>query len=51
MPTLKPTRIPIAQLDFDPENPRFYDGTRTHQIEDESIKRMMEQENIDELES
>lgn len=49
MPTLKPTRIPIAQLDFDPENPRFYDGTRTHQIEDESIKRMMEQENIDEL--
>jgi hypothetical protein len=47
----KPTAIkpPIDLLDFDPDNPRFFDGGNGAQPDDAAIKRMMELENIDEL--
>jgi hypothetical protein len=39
----------IDLLDFDPDNPRFFDGGNGAQPDDAAIKRMMELENIDEL--
>lgn len=47
----KPTSIKlhIDLLDFDPDNPRFFDGGKDAQPDSAAIKRMMEQENIDEL--
>jgi hypothetical protein len=41
--------LPVDVLDFDPENPRFYDGGQTIVSAEKSIKRMIEQEAIEEL--
>lgn len=43
---MKSEKILVSQLDFDPENPRFL-GAETS--DEAAIKRMMEQENLDEL--
>lgn len=48
----QPTQIrpAIDLLDFDPENPRFFDaGTDVPPSDEKSIVRMMEEENLDEL--
>jgi hypothetical protein len=45
-----PIRPTIELLDFDPENPRFFDSASDAPSSDEkSIVRMMEEENLDEL--
>ncbi len=46
---MSPIKLHIDQLDFDPENPRFFDGGNGAQPDEAAIKRMMELENIDEL--
>jgi len=48
---VKPISItpPVDQLDFDPENPRFYDSAGTSDGDAKAIQRMLEQENLDEL--
>ena len=48
---VKPISItpPVDQLDFDPENPRFYDSAGTNDGDAKAIQRMLEQENLDEL--
>ena len=45
-----PIPIKVDLLDFDPENPRFLDITASgEQTEAHAMRRMMEQENLDEL--
>lgn len=39
----------IEELDFDPENPRFYDSAGVEGTDEKAIKRMLEQENLEEL--
>jgi len=39
----------IGVLDFDPENPRFLDAIGTTEREEKAIKRMLEEENLEEL--
>jgi ParB-like nuclease domain len=43
---VRPEKISVTFLDFDPENPRFL-GAETS--DEAAVKRMMEQENLDEL--
>lgn len=40
--------IPVAQLDFDPENPRFYDA-HENDSEATALRRMLREENLEEL--
>ena len=39
----------VDQLDFDPENPRFYDSVGANDGDARAIQRMLEQENLEEL--
>jgi ParB-like nuclease domain len=44
------TSIPISVLDFDPQNPRFFDiSSEGKSTEAEALSRMLKEENIDEL--
>lgn len=45
----KNLEVAIELLDFDPENPRFYDGSDAERAVDQATQRMVERENIDEL--
>ncbi|CAM3848276.1 ParB N-terminal domain-containing protein [Delftia tsuruhatensis] len=49
MTTPKKIRPDITQLDFDPQNPRFLDVLGISNGDEEAIKRMIEEENLDEL--
>lgn len=49
MTTPKKTKPLVSSLDFDPENPRFLDVMATADGEDRAIKRMLEEENLEEL--
>ncbi|MBF5007976.1 ParB N-terminal domain-containing protein, partial [Diaphorobacter caeni] len=39
----------VSDLDFDPDNPRFFDSTGHDNGEDNAIRRMIEEENLEEL--
>lgn len=45
----KQTKLNVALLDFDPENPRFLDAFGSTDGEERAIKRMIEEENLEEL--
>jgi|GEM_PF-854524 len=49
MTTPTKTKPSVADLDFDPENPRFLDVMATADGEERAIKRMLEEENLEEL--
>lgn len=49
MTTPKKTKPSVSNLDFDPENPRFLDVMATADGEERAIKRMLEEENLEEL--
>lgn len=49
MPTPEKIKPQVAILDFDPENPRFLDAIGTAEGEGKAIKRMLEEENLEEL--
>lgn len=50
MPSQQAIEINVNQLDFDPQNPRFFDILAAdHNTEEAALKRMLREENLEEL--